>query len=224
MNNCLTSFAGCNNTDIRLVGSSNDLEGRVEVCYQGQWGTVCDDLWDASDASVACRQLGLTSKCKLHYSLTSMCSFYLAVCRLSSCEMKDSLILLLWSWVPSRVNRRWAWLTDFKFISVVQLADAVALTGATIFGSGTGPIFLDDVECRGNETNLDDCIHSGVGVHNCVHSEDAGVTCSQQGIVCVLNLTHCILVTRSYEPRALYWFWSPFRRMVHAWCSYYINI
>ena len=51
----------CSDGDIRLVGSTSPLEGRVEICYEGVWGTVCSLAWHTIDASVVCRQLGYSS-------------------------------------------------------------------------------------------------------------------------------------------------------------------
>ena len=51
-----SQFVGCKHSSVRLVGPS-PLEGRVEVCNDGVWGTICDTFFDVLDANVVCRQL-----------------------------------------------------------------------------------------------------------------------------------------------------------------------
>ena len=58
---------------MRLVGGQSPNEGRVEICLEGQWGTVCDDSWGSVDAQVACRQLGYLSTGKPAVSLYCVC-------------------------------------------------------------------------------------------------------------------------------------------------------
>ncbi|XP_077612524.1 scavenger receptor cysteine-rich domain-containing protein DMBT1 [Crocuta crocuta] len=101
---------------VRLAAGSSRCEGRVEILYNGTWGTVCDDLWDLPAARVVCRQLGCGT--------------------------------------------------------------ALAAPRSGLFGDGSGPIFLDDVRCTGDETSLGQCHHLGLSVHNCGHHEDAGAVCS----------------------------------------------
>ena len=52
--------------------------------------------------------------------------------------------------------------------------------GSAAFGAGNGAILLDDVQCSGIEPKLLPCPNNGVGVHNCSHSQDAGVRCQSQ--------------------------------------------
>ena len=47
---------------MRLKGSNIPNEGRVEICMNNVWGTVCDDSWSSIDATVVCRQLGYSTQ------------------------------------------------------------------------------------------------------------------------------------------------------------------
>ncbi|XP_051746077.1 deleted in malignant brain tumors 1 protein-like [Ctenopharyngodon idella] len=103
-------------TAVRLVNGSNFCSGRVEVLYNGTWGTVCDNGWDLSDAAVVCREMGC--------------------------------------------------------------GNVIKAKSSAYFGQGSGQIWMDGVNCAGNESSLKNCRTHGWGIHDCGHYEDAGVICN----------------------------------------------
>ncbi|XP_052776609.1 deleted in malignant brain tumors 1 protein-like isoform X2 [Mya arenaria] len=106
----------CSSSAIRLRNGLTQLEGRVEVLYNGTWGTICDDLIDINFAKVVCRQLGYAT-------------------------------------------------------------DNVTVHSSAFYGAGTGPIWLDDGTCQGNESVINLCMFRPWGQHDCSHGEDVGVAC-----------------------------------------------
>ncbi len=54
-------LGNCTDGEVRLVNGTLPNEGRVEVCFDNLWGTVCDDGWGRSEAAVVCRQLGYSA-------------------------------------------------------------------------------------------------------------------------------------------------------------------
>uniref|UniRef100_A0A671SVF0 Soluble scavenger receptor cysteine-rich domain-containing protein SSC5D n=1 Tax=Sinocyclocheilus anshuiensis TaxID=1608454 RepID=A0A671SVF0_9TELE len=117
---------------IRLMNGIDSCSGRVEVLRDGQWGTVCDDGWDLSDAAVVCREMGC--------------------------------------------------------------GNVIEAKGAAYFGQGSGPIWMDDVNCTGTESSLMNCRTGGWGTHNCQHSHDSGVICNGEPKILICTFVKILIV------------------------------
>ncbi|XP_028395740.1 deleted in malignant brain tumors 1 protein-like [Dendronephthya gigantea] len=206
---------------IRLKGpSSSNGIGRVEIFYNGKWGTICDDQWDIKDAQVVCRQLGYQEvfaslqgklvpsgsgqiwldnvRCSGNEQNLASCShrgWGVHNCRHSEDAGVNCFGPSIRLKGPSSSNGvgrveifysgKWGTVCDDQWdINDAQVVCRqlgyqkafMALQG-NLVPSGSGQIWLDDVHCSGNEQNLANCSHRGWGVHDCRHSEDAGVKC-----------------------------------------------
>ena len=66
-----TNYTDCTYGDVRLVGNdaSNPLEGRVEICLNNAWGTVCTEGISDNDVEVICRQIGHLPPSMFNYVL-----------------------------------------------------------------------------------------------------------------------------------------------------------
>jgi len=64
----------------------------------------------------------------------------------------------------------------------LEFVDALSAPGSARFGEGSGNILLDDVQCLGNESSIENCQHRGWNNDNCGHSQDASVICSSMSI------------------------------------------
>ena len=79
-----------------------------------------------------------------------------------------------------------------KFNNNIVLIIGARATGTASFGRGEGPIFMDDVQCTGNETRLIQCPSSGIGSHNCLHFEDAGAICQRKQLYLCSYKNQCL--------------------------------
>ena len=70
---CYCATVVCRQGDIRLRGGVNSSSGRVELCSENTWGTVCHGSWDGSEAMVVCKQLGFVAQGK-EFALVAQCS------------------------------------------------------------------------------------------------------------------------------------------------------
>jgi len=61
---------------------------------------------------------------------------------------------------------------------MITVARYVGRTLGNQYGAGTGYLWMDDVECVGNEETLASCPHRGWGVHNCGHENDVSISCT----------------------------------------------
>ncbi|XP_011143294.1 uncharacterized protein LOC105185459 isoform X2 [Harpegnathos saltator] len=254
--------------DIRLSGTNNSHEGRIEVKVLGHWGQVCDDGFGMINADVICRELGFALgalevrpggfygnlepptrfmvdqlKCRGNETTLRDCDFngwgvhncqpeeaVGVVCKtaVNTCQQDQWKCDSVPSCIPAsficdevvdcpdssdespqhcdapfelrlvdgdsplqgrvEVRHHGVWGTvcddDFTNTAAAVICRSLGYGGKAIakkngfFGPGDGLIWLDEVFCHGNETQLYRCDHSHWGQHNCNHNEDAGVICS----------------------------------------------
>ncbi|WAR00368.1 LOW QUALITY PROTEIN: DMBT1-like protein, partial [Mya arenaria] len=172
---------------VRLVNGSSLSNGRVEVSYGGQWGTICDSYWADNDARVVCRQLGFmdgVAQPNSYYGPGAGPSWLYYV----RCDGDEKSI---WSCTNSGFNVSHTSCRNHKYDASVYCTDRAKVVcrsagyqnGISVCCSAFGPLKYDigymNFKCTGEETSILDCSFT-VGDTGCASGKYASVACSDQ--------------------------------------------
>uniref|UniRef100_A0A8D2D3D8 Scavenger receptor family member expressed on T cells 1 n=1 Tax=Sciurus vulgaris TaxID=55149 RepID=A0A8D2D3D8_SCIVU len=190
-------------TYLRLQNGSQPCAGRLEIFYNGTWGSVCQTL-SSTSLGILCMQLGCGPQGQL---LTEAGSRRFPVVRwVASIHCRHRHDRILWQCPSAPWNQNSCSSGEEAWVlcagdsrgeeGAVRLRGGEdgcsgrvvcrqlgcgravdALRGAA-FGPGSGPVWLDEVGCRGSEASLWGCPAEPWGRGDCEHKEDAGVRCS----------------------------------------------
>lgn len=216
-------FASASN--VRLVGGATEYEGRLEVFYNGSWGTVCDDYSNDKLSAVVCQSLGLP----WNTSETFCCAAYgqgsgpiwlddiicegsetaIEECKHSdwgshNCGHDEDLSINCFPNNDTAVRLvdgkteyegrlevyklgRWGTVcgdnVNNKLAAVVCRSLGFPWNTSEAYSYGkSGPIWLDDVQCLGSETGIEECRHKAWGSHTCNDGNAAYIDCLPDNI------------------------------------------
>ncbi|XP_069753728.1 scavenger receptor cysteine-rich type 1 protein M130-like isoform X8 [Narcine bancroftii] len=180
----------------RLVGGNDACSGRVEILRGEIWGTICDAFWDLQDASVVCNNL----RCGVALSAPGGAFFGegngtnwndVYECRGNEKRLSDCHIAS-WTDHPCTHRNDAGVLCSDALVICKELncGSAVNATVSSWFGQGSGPIWMDDVNCSANDSALWQCLARPRGENDCIHKEDAGVICSDYMAIRLVNGTN----------------------------------
>ncbi|KAI4893223.1 hypothetical protein NFI96_026518, partial [Prochilodus magdalenae] len=175
MDSCVTlilvSFAVTLTTAdrVRLADGGNRCTGRVEMYHNETWGTVCDDYWDMKEAAVVCTELDCGDPVE---AVT-------ADVRLVGGSRCSGRVEMLY-------GGAWYTVCDADFDQ--QDAEVVCrelgcglpveVLGGAAFGRGKVQVWSEELQCRGNESQIHLCLTSSSPKHKCNHARDVGLTCA----------------------------------------------
>uniref|UniRef100_A0A3B1KB05 SRCR domain-containing protein n=1 Tax=Astyanax mexicanus TaxID=7994 RepID=A0A3B1KB05_ASTMX len=203
--NVLVCLTHCCTGSVRLVDGGSRCAGRVEVLHGESWFTVCDADFNQQDAEVVCRELGcgeaVDALGKSHFGSGSGpiwmddvdCSG--SEFTLKKCQRRGWVLLVNGSRCSGRVEvlhgESWFTVCDADFnqqdaevvCRELGCGSPVEILGAAAFGRGEGPVWSEELQCRGNESQIHFCPKSSSLKHNCSHDNDVGLVCSGKSSV-----------------------------------------
>ena len=142
---------------VTFTEDGRPCDGRVEIYYNGAWGTICDDYWGRAEVNVACRSLGFVGGAAGPQAVLGEPDVYFG---------------------------RWDEFDRYFDTGICPEEACGAVTDEGVFreayfGQGAGEIVLDNVQCNGNEWGLLECPRNE-GEHNCRPFEAAGMRCLKE--------------------------------------------